>query len=114
MSLFVSDTPGLMYVESPDYIQLGSFPDRPWFETGKAPASDLDLFDGIFMPCLSEFTFFPFGHGTARGHLRTKILLVPYWSFVIPLTLFSSFLLLSKPLKSTSEKITEPVNTEGA
>ena len=39
---------------------------------------------------------------------------VPYQSIVIPLTLLSSYLLLTKPQKSTSKKITEPVPTEGA
>ena len=34
---------------------------------------------------------------------------VPYWFIVIPLTLLSAYLLLSKPRKSTQGKITEPV-----
>jgi len=38
---------------------------------------------------------------------------VPYGSIVIPLTLLSAFLLLSKPRKSTQKKITEPVSVEG-
>ena len=39
---------------------------------------------------------------------------VPYWSLVIPLTLLSAYLLLSKPRKSIQKKITEPVPDEGA
>ena len=37
----------------------------------------------------------------------------PYWSIVLPLTAFSAFLLLSKPLKSTLNKTDEPVANEG-
>ena len=37
------------------------------------------------------------------------ICFVPYWSVVIPLTLLSAYLLLSKPRKSTPTKITEPI-----
>jgi len=39
---------------------------------------------------------------------------VTYWSIVIPMTLISAFLLLSKPRQSTQMKITEPISTEGA
>lgn len=37
---------------------------------------------------------------------------IPYWSVVIPLTLFSAWLLLSKPHKAASKKIDEPVPDE--
>ena len=40
--------------------------------------------------------------------------IIPYWSIVIPLTLLSAFLLLSKPCKSTSKKIIELNVIEGA
>ena len=36
-----------------------------------------------------------------------------YWSIVIPLTLISLWLLLSKPRKSTPKKTAEPIATEG-
>ena len=37
---------------------------------------------------------------------------VPYWSVVIPLTLLSAFLLLTKPHQSTPKKCTEPTTEE--
>jgi len=37
----------------------------------------------------------------------------PYWSIVIPLMLLSAYLLLTKPRKSTSVKVTEPITVEG-
>lgn len=39
--------------------------------------------------------------------------LIRYWTVVIPLTLLSAYLLLSKPRKSTPKKITEPIPSEG-
>ena len=38
---------------------------------------------------------------------------IPYWSIVIPLTLISLWLLLSKRPKSNQKKITEPAAKEG-
>ena len=38
---------------------------------------------------------------------------VPYWSIVLPLTLISAFLLLSKPRKSIQTKTAQPVANEG-
>jgi len=38
---------------------------------------------------------------------------IPYWSIVFPLTLLSASLLLSKPRKSTSKRIAEPITVEG-
>ena len=40
---------------------------------------------------------------------RCRIWIAPYWSIVIPLTMLTAFLLLSKPRKSTSDKLDEPV-----
>lgn len=39
---------------------------------------------------------------------------IPIWSIVVPLTLFSAYLLLSMPHKSKETKITEPTFAEGA
>jgi hypothetical protein len=41
-----------------------------------------------------------------NGGLR---LLIPYWSIVIPLTLLSAYLLLSKPRQSIQQKPAEPI-----
>ena len=48
-----------------------------------------------------------------RNNERLSYLLIPYWSITIPLTLISAFLLLTKPHKSTTKKITEPTINEG-
>ena len=39
---------------------------------------------------------------------------IPYWFVVIPLTLLSAFLILTKPRKTTPTKIPEPNPVEGA
>jgi len=45
--------------------------------------------------------------------IRTCEWIIPYWSIVIPLTLLSAYLLLSKPRKSIQKKIIEPIAVEG-
>lgn len=45
---------------------------------------------------------------------RQLVSMFPYWSIVIPLTLVSLWLLLSKPHQSAPKKIIEPVRVEGA
>ena len=46
------------------------------------------------------------------GHWWTYVS-IPYWSIVIPLTLISSWLLLSKRRQTTSKKFAEPIQGEG-
>lgn len=54
-----------------------------------------------------------FHFGAAKNTAGTirliEFWIIPFWSIVIPMTLLSAWLLLSKPRKSTSEKITESV-----
>ena len=40
--------------------------------------------------------------------------IISYWSIILPLTLLSAYLLLSKPRQLTQTKITEPITVEGA
>ena len=40
--------------------------------------------------------------------------IVPYWPIVIPLSLISAFLLLSKSRRSNQKKIDKPIHSEGA
>lgn len=47
------------------------------------------------------------------GGVQVSLWVIPYWSIVIPLTLFSVYLLLSKPRQSTPKKLIEPVTNEG-
>ena len=56
-----------------------------------------------------------FGIGNVEwsGGFNRIVLAIPYWSIVIPLTLASAFLLLSKPRISTSKTIIEPISAEG-
>jgi len=49
-----------------------------------------------------------------RSYRRMLFMIVPYSFIVVPLTLLSAFLLLSKPRKSTQKRITEPNANEGA
>jgi len=66
-------------------------------------------------PMQFDFRWKWFGFDCARLHdiglpaYHHIWLLVPYWSIVVPFTLLSAYLLLSKPRKSTSMKITELV-----
>ena len=59
---------------------------------------------------------FHFGSGTiTRGtrKLKCEQYIVPYWSIVVPLTLLSAYLLLTKPRLSTLKKIVAPTANEG-
>ena len=62
-----------------------------------------------------EFAGFQIGEGTSIHvpSIKIQIGIVPYWSIVLPLTLISAFLLLTKPRKSTQKKIAEPTEDEG-
>ena len=57
-----------------------------------------------------DWAGFHFGAGHSIND-REEDYMFPYWSIVVPLTLLSAYLLLSKPNKSTSKKITEPTGT---
>jgi len=55
-------------------------------------------------------------HGeTVEGirFIRGYVLIMPFHAIVVPLTLVSAYLLLSKPRKSTQNKIAEPIPVEG-
>ena len=52
-----------------------------------------------------------FGDGSRFTTLM--IFSLPYWSIVVPLTLVSLWLLISRPRSSTSKKIVEPISIEG-
>jgi len=47
--------------------------------------------------------------GNANWMRREEIWQIPYWAITIPLTLFSLWLLVWKPRKSTPKKIIEPI-----
>lgn len=49
------------------------------------------------------------GYELDLGGISTSIWTIPYWSVVIPPTLISLWLLLTKPRKSTPKKTTEPI-----
>ena len=62
-----------------------------------------------------DWAGFTFGASLKKPSLvrRLDLVLIPYWSIVVPLTLLSAFLLLWKPRKSTSKKNPEPIPLEG-
>ena len=53
------------------------------------------------------------GRAENSGKSEITIFVVSFWSIVIPLTLLSAFLLLSKPRQSNQKKITETGQVEG-
>ena len=54
---------------------------------------------------------FEFGNSSSRN---LRVWAIPFSAIVIPLTLLSAYLLLTKPRQPTSKKITEPRPTEGS
>ena len=54
------------------------------------------------------------GHPEEQDDTWQWILFIPYWSIVIPLTLISLWLLLSKPRQSNQKKTSEPVPEKAA
>ena len=60
-----------------------------------------------------DWAGFHFGAGHSINDGEEDYML-PYWSIVVPLTLVSFCLLLSKPGKTTEKKIPEPTASEGA
>ena len=61
--------------------------------------------------------FRPFGYCEVSRHdqdFDVGMFFFPLWSIVIPLTALSTYLLLSKPRKTTQKKIIEPTAIEGA
>ena len=56
---------------------------------------------------------FQYGRDTT-GSVLIEIWIMPYYSIAVPLTLLSTFLLLTKRRPSTPKKITEPIPIDGA
>jgi hypothetical protein len=58
-----------------------------------------------------------FGYGASNTHLRgmsAHVWIIPFWSVIIPLTVFATFLLLYRPRKLDQKKLTEPAANEGS
>ena len=67
----------------------------PEWQTGSSSSADSVLDGGRIT---WRFRWYGFGVGTlAQGDMGMMISTIPYWSIVIPLTLLSAYLLLSKP-----------------
>jgi hypothetical protein len=78
-----------------------------------------DDFDGFNHPAMKwRCRSCGFGVGEIPAEIydgtMITIRVIPYWSIVLPLTLFSAYLLLSKPQKSTPKTIPEPTANDGA
>ena len=60
-----------------------------------------------------HWRFFGFAYGFQHADREQAILcIIPYWSIVIPLTLVSAYLLLSKPRTQALKGISEPMPSE--
>jgi len=71
-----------------------------------------DWFSGYEVEWQRDWGGFAFGAGRGKwDHL--ELVIIPYWSIVMPFTLLSAYLLLTKPCKSTQNKIAEPVPIDG-
>ena len=108
-----------------EYVQNGDHGNFFWFHLTSDTDSGKELFDwcvsaGNRMPLLTNKKSIPFGFfwsfdiakiesSEATGFEVT----FEYWRIVIPLTLLSAFLLLTKPRKSTPKEIAAPVSNEG-
>jgi len=65
--------------------------------------------------CLGQFCGAAFRQGhAANGQIKEYTFVLHYWHFVLPLTLVSLWLLLTKPRKSTENKIAEPITEKVA
>jgi len=91
-----------------------------WWISRRCGAGDLN-FAGFGVPFVFDRRWQYWGFDFGKGHeiqqppteYILQFMFIPYWSIVLPLTLLSAFLLLSKPRKSTPKKITEPSPAEG-
>ena len=80
---------------------------------GNGVREQQDFWEGADVEWRTDWAGFHFGGGVSTGG-HAECYCIPYWSIVIPLTLFSAYLLLSKPHKPSPEKIPEPTTNEGA
>ena len=70
----------------------------------------LDTFDNLTSECRIRFCGLEFWNGTYRkSELNVAMFVLPYGFPVFPLTLLSTWLLLSKPRESTQKRITESI-----
>jgi len=91
---------------------------KPFFTSGVTREHAVPIDEKMLIRDSSRWNLTGYGFVVANFKqeilsVRVSVWIVPYWLLVIPLTLVSAYLLLSKPRKSTSKKITEPITTEG-
>jgi hypothetical protein len=62
----------------------------------------------------SNWFAFSFGTAKIKGSIaKIEMFLIPYWSIVIPMTVLSAYLLLTKSRKATPNKIPESLQNDG-
>jgi len=94
----------MAFTTLPD-IPIGQGVNYPvWFTDPNPPANIEDFYSFKWQIC---------GFGVAEPTMssdlvKIELIIVPYWSIVIPMTLFSAFLLLSKTHKTTQDKLSQP------
>ena len=103
---FNSDFSRLAWVRWENYQSIPAF-------YSSEEANELDLFHCYGIPCQSHWCEFKYGSEKYEHGSFTRVMwMIPYWSVIVPLTLISFWLLLSKPNASTQKRITEPISDE--
>jgi hypothetical protein len=96
--------------EGCDAVQIGWH----WPKLRSKSKVEVVRLDEKYAAQIEEVSFFGFGQEReSLGFYFGIRTFVPYWSIVLPLTLLSAILLLSKPRKSIQIKITEPIPAGG-
>ena len=89
------------------------------WQFGDKDDPDFDIFAFLNIQSHWQFGGFHVVKGKVKGKHRVvnipiSFVIVPDWFITLPLTVFSAYLLLSKPRQTTSKKIPEPIGNEGA
>jgi len=81
-----------------------------WFAVG---SNNIQLLFHALRPFVTKQRFIDFVVHDKGKLVRVKYGAVSYWSVVIPLTLLSAFLLLTKPRSSMPKNTIEPIPSDG-
>lgn len=84
--------------------QIPSLPNSVWESAPRRPTESDDS-DDVDAPMIWEWSAFgidvgEFSHDPGLGDVRHFFCCVPYWSIVLPFTLLSAYLLVTKPRRS--------------
>ena len=100
-------TNGNLLITPPDLSEIHwEWPE--WSVTNVSAAEEESTLNE--MPWKWRFMGFGDGEFSIFFGAKIRVILLPYWSLVIPLTLISAFLLLIKPRKSNQKNVIEPIS----